>query len=126
MKHFIKYLLLFLIPFIILFLCYIILDPFKVIWPHNIYYIKGDGGINRDYVSTTTYIKQKNKYHYDSFIFGNSRSLFYKTEDWKKHLEPNSICFHFSESGGSVIGLYSKLRLIDKFNEKMVKIILVL
>lgn len=119
MKLFIKYWLLFLIPFFFLLICYIVFDPFKVIWPYDNYYVKGDGGINRDYVSTTTYIKQKDTYHYDSFIFGNSRSLFFKIDDWKKYINPNSMCYHYSESGGSVIGLLKKLELIDKYNEKI-------
>lgn len=119
MKRFFKYWLLFLSPFFVFLLFYFYLDPFKVIWSYDNYYVKGDGGINRDFVSTNMYIKGKDRYHYNSFIIGNSRSLFYKIEDWKKHIAPNSIGYHFSESGGSVKGILRKLQFIDKQNEKI-------
>lgn len=119
MKQFVKNWLLFLIPFFLLLICYFIFDPFKVIWSYDNYYVNGDGVINRDYVSTTTYINKKDSFHYDSFIFGNSRSMFYKVDDWKKYIDSTSICYHFSESGGSVNGLLKKLELIDNYNEKI-------
>ena len=120
MRRFIQHTLIFLIPIGTLFLCYLVLDPFKVIHHYERYYIKGDGGpVNRNYVSTMTYIQQYEQYHYNSFIFGNSRSLFYFIDDWKKHLNSQSRCYHFSESGGSVNGLYYKVKLIDRLGEKI-------
>ncbi len=106
------------IPFLILLVSYIYFDPFKVIKKYDNYYIEGDGGaVNRNYVSTMNYLNKKDTYHYDSFIFGNSRSLFFFISDWKKYISPKSICYHFSESGGSINGLYYKIKLIDESNE---------
>ena len=115
MKVFIKLCLLFSIPFFLLGVAYVWFDPFKVIGHYDNYYVPGDGGsVNRNFVSTMNYLNKKDTYHYDSFIFGNSRSLFYRIEDWKKHLAPESSCYHFSESSGSINGLYYKLKLIDE------------
>lgn len=73
-------------PFLLLLLLYIILDPFKVIHGEPPFYKKGDViDINRGYVSTVTYEKQYQKYKYDSFIFGNSKSRFYEISDWQKY-----------------------------------------
>lgn len=120
MKRFIKYCILFTIPFILLFVLYFVVDPFKVIKHYDNYYVQGDiAAVNRNYVSTMTYINQRERYHYDSFIFGNSRSLFYFEKDWKRHIPSNSVVYHFSESGGSVNGVYNKVKFIDECGERI-------
>ena len=94
---------------------YIATDVFKVIYHYDPYY---DGayyiGTNRAYGSTMTYINQNPKYQYDSFIFGNSRSLFWEIDTWKKYLPKGSKCMHFDESGGSISGIHDKVLFIDK------------
>lgn len=109
------------IPFFVLIVSYIYYDPFKVIKHYDNYHVICDmvPSVNRNYVSTMNYINKRSKYHYDSFIFGNSRSLYYRIEDWKKHIPSDSRCYHFSESGGSINGLYYKLRLIDSYGENI-------
>lgn len=120
MKRFLKYCILFSFPFVFMFVLYFIVDPFKVIKHYDNYYVKGDiVAVNRNYVSTMTYINQRGKYHYDSFIFGNSRSLFYYEKDWKKHIPASSVVYHFSESGGSINGIYNKVKFIDDCGEKI-------
>ncbi len=115
MKAFVKYCLLFSTPILLLLGAYIYFDPFKVIWHYDCYYVEGDGApVNRNFVSTMNYLNKKDIYHYDSFIFGNSRSMYFMVDDWKKHLPPQSSCYHFSESSGSINGLYYKLKLIDE------------
>lgn len=96
---------------------YVYFDPFKVLRHYDNYYVEGDGGsVNRNYVSTMNYLNKREQYHYDSFIFGNSRSIFYRIADWKKHLPGGSVCYHFSESNGSINGIYYKLRLLDSLH----------
>lgn len=113
MKRFAKYCLLFSLPMAILLICYILMDPFKVIWHYDSYYDPNDFvGINRGYASTMNYINHKDLYQYDSFIFGNSRSIAFHEEEWKKYLPESSVCYHFDESSGSVSGLYYKIQYI--------------
>lgn len=126
MRNFIKNIIVFIIPFVALFFLYIILDPFKVIWHYDNYYCNIGGALNRNFVSTMNYLNKKDIYHYDSFIFGNSRSLFYMVNDWKKYIPAESSCYHFSESGGSVHGLLYKLKLIDSLNQKINNALIVL
>lgn len=117
MKRFLKYLLLFIFPFVILFLPYVVTDPFKVLFRYEDYYV--DHGkryyinTNRSYVSTQMYIQNKDRYNYDSFIFGSSRSGYYLVEDWKKYLPDTASCFHFDGYGESLYNTYHKLKFID-------------
>jgi len=115
MKYFLRLCLLFCIPIVLLVVAYVWLDPFKVVWHYDCYYVEGDGGpLNRNFVSTMNYLNKQDTYHYDSFIFGNSRSMHYRIADWQQHLPPQSSCYHFSESSGSINSIYYKLRLIDE------------
>ena len=115
MKRFLKYCLLFSLPFGLLIVWYVLLDPFKVIWQYEVYYEPGDFvGINRGYVSTMHYVNHKDIYHFDSFVFGNSRSIAFYEEEWRKYLSKSSVCYHFDESGGSVGGIFYKIRYINK------------
>lgn len=115
MKRFIKYCFLFSLPFLFFIVGYIVVDPFKVIRHYNLYYTSDDCiGINRGYVSTMHYINHKDVCHYDSFIFGNSRSLAFHGKEWKKYLPESTVCYHFDESGGSVGGILYKIVFINK------------
>lgn len=126
MKDFLIKVTLFTLPFTILVSTYIVTDVFKVIFTYDPYYDNSYYlNVNRAYGSTMTYINQNPKYHYDSFILGNSRSEFFEIDTWKKYLPPNSRCMHFSESGGSISGIRDKIVFIDKHDERIVNVILV-
>lgn len=133
MKQFIKKLLNFsfflTIPFLALLCLYIILDPFKVLKSYDSFYdINSSGwvGINKDFVSTTTFIRNSEKIDYNSFIFGNSRSIFYQIVDWKKHLDSDSKCYHFDASGEALWALNKKIEFIDKQGNNLNNILLIL
>ena len=133
MKQFIKKLLNFsfflTIPFLALLCLYIILDPFKVLKSYDSFYdINSSGwvGINKDFVSTTTFIRNSEKIDYNSFIFGNSRSIFYQIVDWKKHLDSDSKCYHFDASGEALWTLNKKIEFIDKQGNNLNNILLIL
>lgn len=119
MKRFLKYCSLFSLPVLVVVGMYVVFDPFKVIWHYDNYYCTAGGDVNRAYVSTMNYLNKKDTYHYDSFIFGNSRSLFYRIKDWKQYIPEESKCYHFSESGGSVEGILLKMKLIDSLHESI-------
>lgn len=118
MRRFIKSYLFFCLPFIVLGGYYVILDPFKVIKHYEMYYQPDDFvSLNRGFVSTMHYINHKDTFHYDSFIFGSSRSIAYYEEEWKKYIPKTSVCYHFDESGGSVGSLYYKIKYIHEHGE---------
>ena len=106
---------------------YIIIDPFKVIRHYDNYYQVGDVvQMNRGMVTIMNYINKKDSFHYDSFIMGNSRSAYYYIDDWKKHLDNNSRCYHFSEHGGSVAGLYLRTKYVHENGELIKNALLIL
>jgi len=126
MKKFIVKIAAFCLPLFLLTIIYITTDVFKVIYHYDPFYADTDYiGINRAYGSTMTYINQNPKYHYNSFIFGNSRSLLYEIDTWKQHLPKNSVCMHFDESGGSISGIRDKVAFIDKNGGQLTNALLV-
>jgi hypothetical protein len=107
------------IPFIIFVLVYAILDPFMMIYKYDNFYENGKPAYvdrNNDYVSTSTYDNQKEKYKYDSFILGNSRSRYYLVNDWKECLDSSASCYHFDASNESLFGIMKKIEYIDKYS----------
>lgn len=121
--------LIWLIPLIILGITYLLLDPFKVIKTYQSFYdlnAKGWVGLNKDYISTKTFENNSKKINYNSFIFGNSRSMFYQISDWKKHLPDKSSCFHFDASGEALYAINKKIEYINKQGFKIENVLLVL
>lgn len=107
---------------------YLILDPFKVVKTHENFF-KDDSSVrvelNKDYVSTMTFINNIGL-NYDSFIFGNSRSIFYEIEDWKEYIGPNAKAFHFDSNGEILYALHKKIIFLDKQANKIENVLLVL
>lgn len=127
MKKFLRKIAIFSIPLLFLVITYVITDVFKVIYHYDPYYTDTYYiGVNRAYGSTMTYINQNPKYNYDSFIFGNSRSLFYEIDTWKKYLPTGSRCMHFDESGGSISGVHNKIAYIDRTGGELKNALLVI
>ena len=103
-------------PIILLVVFYVTTDPFKVVYKYSAYYESGKPStviLNRDYVSTEMFLKNDPVYHYEAFIFGNSRSLFWQIEDWKSYIRTDQ-CFHFDASGESIYGIYQKFNLLTQ------------
>lgn len=104
-------------PFIVLFIVYLLADPFKVIRDYRSFYVSGYPSyitLNKDYVSTTTFDNYYSKNNYNSFILGDSRSIFYEINDWKQHLDKSDNCFHFDASGENLYGIYKKVEYLDR------------
>ena len=118
-----------LIPLIIISVLYVIFDPFKVLYNYDSFIetgVKGMGPLNKDYVSTTTFINNSKKINYNSFIFGNSRSIFYQISEWKKFINLDASCYHFDASGESLYAINKKIEFIDKKGNEISNILLVL
>ncbi len=103
-------------PLIVLLGSYIYWDPFKVIYKYDSYYESGKPSyvtLNKGFVSIETFLHNYSKYAYDSFVFGSSRSIFYRVADWKKYIHATE-CFHFDASGETLYGIYKKLEFLQK------------
>src|ERR1700760_1077696 len=109
-------LLIFSIPFVLFIALYICWDPFKVIHHYDHYYESGKPSyisLNRDVVSTETWVNQFPRYNYDSYIFGNSRSKFYEVDTWSRYIGADTNhCYHFDASGESLFGVAGKVKFL--------------
>lgn len=112
-KKFITRLLLFSIPFIVVIALYMYYDPFKVVKSYDSYYVSGRPNyisLNKDHVSTENWINHYPEFHYDSYILGNSRSMFYQVDTWRQYIGASrSKCYHFDASGESIYGIAKKI-----------------
>ena len=103
------------LPLLLLSLFYVCADPFKVIWSYDVYYRSGPNHVtlNRDYVSLETFLHHQSREKWDSFIFGNSRSLFYEVRDWALSIG-SERSYHFDASGESLYGITRKLQFLER------------
>jgi hypothetical protein len=116
-------------PLTIVGILYIALDPFKVLYDYESFYDPNANAmvtLDQDYVSTTTFIKNSKNINYNSFSFGNSRSIFYQISDWEKHLNENATCYHFDASGEALWAINKKVEYIDKKGTNIENMLLVL
>lgn len=116
-SRFIIRLALFCTPFILMIGVYMACDPFKVIRTYGNFYpdeVHGAVSLNQGYVSCAVFQNGNSSHHYDSFIFGNSRSLYYPVANWTATLDTCSCAMHFSSSGESLDGLTRKVEWLDK------------
>jgi hypothetical protein len=108
----------------VLLVTYIYYDPFKVIRKYKDYsypYVT----TNRDYISTEMFLDNYKKYRYDSFIFGSSRTIAFKTKSWIRYLPTGAEPFMFDASAETAYGIDIKLRLLDSMKVKLKNAILV-
>lgn len=113
-------------PFLFIIGLFTFLDPFRIIHEYDNYSENQIVTPNRDVVSSKMYLKNNNKYNYNSFIFGDSRTLAFKTKSWKQYLPTSSIPFVFDGSGESIFGIYTKIVYLDKTNANIDNCLLII
>lgn len=128
MNKFIKRLLIFFIPLLILGAAtvgsFYLLDPFKILNDYG-EFNNSLVAYNEDYVATERFLKNKDKYN--SFILGSSRAgVGFNTDVWKKKLEKNDNAFSYTASNESIFGIVGKLRLIDEVKGRLDNVLLVI
>ncbi|MBI2966769.1 MAG: hypothetical protein HYY40_03015 [Bacteroidetes bacterium] len=126
MNTFLVKTLLFLLPFFSVTATFFIFDPFKIWYAYDDYFSDYSIIINRDYAGTELYMQNRKKMHYDSFIFGSSRTLAFNTKDWKPYLQNNASPFVFWASGETLFGMWSKIKFLHSLNDTIKNSILVM
>lgn len=124
-KYFLKRVGLFLIPFYLILILFFILDPFKIIYRYENYsgaFIQ----LNRDVISSKTFINNYNKYKYNSFIFGSSRTVAFKTWVWKNHLDSSAVPFSFDASNENIYGIFTKIKYLEESKIKIDNALLII
>lgn len=118
MRRFLRKVVLFSLPVILLILIVIAFDFFKVIGFQD-YYIDQTVVLNREMVTTSTYNQYREQENFNSFIFGSSRSQAFKCEQWMTYLEKDAKPFHFDASGEGIWGVAKKIEYIDRFGDSI-------
>lgn len=113
------------LPIQIILLFFVVVDPFLIIHEYNDYTKTYRPSLNKDFISGETYINKREKYHYNSFIFGSSRTLAYPVKSWQKHLDKKAIPFKFDASGETISGIHSKIKYIDSQKDTIQNALLV-
>jgi len=121
-----KRVLYFLAPFLIVFIAYIVIDPFMVIYKYPDFNKRAFIPKNRDFVSSEVYMMNREKEQYNSFIFGSSTALFLRPSIWKHYLPDSAKVFSFDASRENIAGIWSKIRYIDNKNEPIRNAVFVL
>ncbi|MFD0748720.1 hypothetical protein ACFQZS_01110 [Mucilaginibacter calamicampi] len=106
---------LFILPFFILGLIYIAIDPYKKVWSYK-NYNSTLVMLNRGDVSTMVYLKNRSHYQYNSFIFGSSRSTSFTSREWGKYLPKGSLAYSYGSWNEPIEGIYAKVALLDSLH----------
>ncbi len=115
-RQFITKVLLLAAPLIVLVWVYVVSDPFKVLRKYDTYHESGKPDyftLNQGVVGVEMFLRNYGKYRYDSFIFGSSRSMFYRIADWKRQISATE-CFHFDSYSESLYGIYKKFEFLQQ------------
>lgn len=99
------------LPLLALIIIYIVLDPFKVLNPQ----LEPKGSIepyNKGLISVSTYYHQRTEQKYNAFIFGSSRTIYYRADDWARHLPSEASIIHFDASSETIDGILQKMQYI--------------
>jgi len=128
MKRFITYFLLFMLPFGILLLYYVIADPFYVVWRFRTQpAIESNIGSCNDALRGIQWMNMhEDSLHYNSFIEGSSRSDFYYVDEWKKYIGDSAVCFHFNQSGDNLQGTLERVRYLYNRFERIDNILFIM
>jgi len=80
----------------------------------------------RDYISTEMFNRNYNKYRYDSFIFGSSRTLAFSPSSWHRYIGVNASPFMFDASNETITGILGKLNYLDSQGVKIKNTLIIL
>jgi hypothetical protein len=104
-------------------LAYFVFDPFYVIKDHKDFSNKITSG-NKDYISTTNFLRNYSSRKYDSFIFGSSRTVAFQHSTWQKYLPDSSSVFTYDAYSETIYGIYKKVKLIDSLGLKLKNVLI--
>ncbi len=118
LRKFLIKLCLFLSPLIFLLIGYLVTDPFKIIRTYEAYPDNFAKSLNRDRISTQTFLNNNKQFNYKSFIFGSSRSSVFYAHEWGKHIN-DATPYHFDASCETISGVATKLKFIESKGNKI-------
>lgn len=116
------------LPVLIVIGFYVAKDPFKVLYKHQPYYESGKPQyvtLNKDFVGVETFLRNNPTYHYDSYILGNSRSVYYHADYFGKHVKSDN-CIHMDGASESLYGVSKKFEFFKEKNAEVKNALIIL
>lgn len=115
MKKFLLFLSVFFVcPILLLLGLFFYTDPFRTLYPFNPNDIDGT---NREYLSTELFLKNKNIYSYNSFVFSSSKGCGINTYTWKMFMNDTTAQpFLFQAWSESLTGIELKMQYLTQNN----------
>lgn len=102
---------------------FFIFDPMYILYSHKSY---SQTNANRDFYGLEMFKKNYPTYHYDSFIFGSSRTLAFRPSSWQKYLENGASTFMLDGYGDNMYGIYHKVKYLDSLNIEISNALIIL
>ena len=99
------------LPILLLLIIYLYTDPFCTIRDFD---LSHTDETNREYQSMELFLRNKDKYHYDSFVFASSRGTSINTYTWKMYLPHEAQQYLFQAWSESLTGIELKLKYLDE------------
>lgn len=114
------------LPFIVVVLIvagFFIFDPMRILYSYDSY---SHSNANRDFYELEMFKKNYPRYHYDSFIFGSSRTLAYNPSSWVNFLPEGSSPYMMDGFGEEIYGIYHKVKYLDSIDIKIKNALIIL
>lgn len=110
---YLKKVLLFTIPFVLILVTYLVIDPFMVLYSYTDYNKDPYVHKNVDFITTEKFLNNSEKISYDSYIFGGSTSMYVPPNTYQAYLDSCNKVYAFFSSGEHLIGIWSKIKFLD-------------
>lgn len=104
------------VPLLLLLGLYLWTDPFRTLHAFDIHDVNT---VNREYVSTELYLRNKDRYHYNAYVFGSSQASGLNTYTWKMYLPDSASTFLFQAWGENITGVKQKIEWLDANGAKI-------
>ena len=99
------------LPILLLLAIYLYTDPFCTIRDFDLSHVDET---NREYQSMELFLRNKDKYHYDSFVFASSRGTGINTYTWKMYLPDEAQQYLFQAWSETLTGVELKLKYLHE------------
>lgn len=106
---------------------YVYADPFLILRHYPDLYTEERPHLelNEDYVATEYYLRLNPAEHFDSYIFGNSRSRYFTPDQLQKRISGNPRPYHFGVAAETLFGVLGKLKLIEKGGNEIKHVLII-
>jgi len=106
---------------------YVYADPFLILRHYPDLYTEERPHLelNEDYVATEYFLRLNPNEHFDSYIFGNSRSRYFTPDQLQKRIAGNINPYYFGVAAETLFGVVGKLKLIDKSGNQIKHVLII-